>query len=136
MRILNPKFSTLKRRYIPIRTKIYQLEAAGDFGNRYFSNVCVQIDFKAGPVLHEETGLTPNSDSGRGATRVEDAQGTPTQSHISPSILVHEDHISIPTLHSGASLHGPEADIKAVRGNQQSRTWAVPGQPKQSKLDR
>ena len=29
--------------------------------------------------------------SGRGTARAEDAQGTPTQSHISPSILVHED---------------------------------------------
>jgi len=29
--------------------------------------------------------------SGRGTTRAEDAQGTPTQSHISPSILVNED---------------------------------------------
>ena len=28
---------------------------------------------------------------GRGAARAEDAQGTPTQSHISPSILVNED---------------------------------------------
>ena len=30
-------------------------------------------------------------DSGRGTTRAEEAQGTPTQSHISPSILVYED---------------------------------------------
>ena len=30
--------------------------------------------------------------SGRGTTRVEDAQGTPTQSHISPSILEYEDN--------------------------------------------
>jgi len=30
-------------------------------------------------------------DSGRGAARAEDAQGTPTQSHISPSILVNDD---------------------------------------------
>ena len=30
-------------------------------------------------------------DSGRGAARAEDAQGTPTQSHISPSILEYED---------------------------------------------
>ena len=30
--------------------------------------------------------------SGRGAARAEDAQGTPTQSHISPSILVYEDN--------------------------------------------
>ena len=29
--------------------------------------------------------------SGRGTTRAEDAQGTPTRSHISPSILVYED---------------------------------------------
>ena len=28
---------------------------------------------------------------GRGAARAEDAQGTPTQSHISPSILVYEE---------------------------------------------
>jgi len=30
--------------------------------------------------------------SGRGTTRAEDAQGTPTQSHISPSILVYEEN--------------------------------------------
>ena len=29
--------------------------------------------------------------TGRGITRAEDAQGTPTQSHISPSILAYED---------------------------------------------
>jgi len=29
--------------------------------------------------------------SGRGTTRTEDAQGTPTQSHISPSKLVYEE---------------------------------------------
>ena len=29
----------------------------------------------------------------RGAARAEDAQGTPTQRHISPSILVYEDNI-------------------------------------------
>ena len=28
---------------------------------------------------------------GRGAVRAEDAQGTPAQSHISPSILVYEE---------------------------------------------
>ena len=33
-------------------------------------------------------------DSGLGTTRAEDAQGTPTQGHISPSILVYEDIIS------------------------------------------
>ena len=32
---------------------------------------------------------------GRGAARAEDAQGTPTQSHISPSILVYEEQIEM-----------------------------------------
>ena len=31
--------------------------------------------------------------AGRGTTRAEDAQGTPTQSHITPSILVYEKKI-------------------------------------------
>ena len=31
---------------------------------------------------------------GRGTTRAEDAQGTPTQSHISPSIQVYEDYLA------------------------------------------
>jgi len=31
--------------------------------------------------------------SGRGTARAEDAQGTPTQSHISPSILVYEEKV-------------------------------------------
>jgi len=37
-----------------------------------------------------DSGLV-GSTVGRGTTRAEDAQGTPTQSHISPSILVCED---------------------------------------------
>ena len=32
--------------------------------------------------------------TGRGTTKAEDSQGTPTQSHISPSILVYEDKSS------------------------------------------
>jgi len=35
--------------------------------------------------------MIPRDLSGRGAARAEDAQGTPDQSHISPSILVYED---------------------------------------------
>ena len=31
--------------------------------------------------------------AGRGTTRAEDAQGTPTQSHVSPSILVYEENL-------------------------------------------
>ena len=39
-----------------------------------------------------DSGLVDSTDfSGRGTARAEDAQGTPTQSHISPSILVYED---------------------------------------------
>ena len=34
--------------------------------------------------------------SGRGTARAEDAQGTPTQSHISPSILVYEEYTPFP----------------------------------------
>ena len=45
---------------------------------------------RAGFVLVKSpTGL--GLTSGRGTTRVEDAQGTPTQSHVSSSILVNED---------------------------------------------
>jgi hypothetical protein len=33
--------------------------------------------------------------SGIGTTRAEDAQGTPTQSHISPSILAYEDYENV-----------------------------------------
>ena len=32
-----------------------------------------------------------DSGVGKGAARAEDARGTPTQSHISPSVLVYED---------------------------------------------
>ena len=37
---------------------------------------------------------------GRGAARAEDAQGTPTQSHISPSILVYEENPAMSTCES------------------------------------
>jgi len=45
------------------------------------------------PTLARYVGgfCSPLIDSGRGAARAEDAQGTPTPSHISPSILVYED---------------------------------------------
>ena len=47
-------------------------------------------------------GTTHSRDlSGRGAARAEDAQGTPTQSHISPSILVYEDTIRVEVCGSG-----------------------------------
>jgi len=43
---------------------------------------CAGDDFRKGDRLR----------AGRGTTRAKDAQGTPTQSHISTSILVYEDH--------------------------------------------
>ena len=43
----------------------------------------------------------------RGTTRAEDAQGIPTQSHISPSILLHEDEFD-EVLRMVASLEIPE----------------------------
>ena len=42
---------------------------------------------ESAPVI--DSGLASRRDT----TRVEDAQGTPIQSHISPSILVYEDYL-------------------------------------------
>ena len=43
-----------------------------------------------------DSGLVGSKKLGRGAARAEDAQGTPTQSHIPPSILVYEDELLPP----------------------------------------
>ena len=43
--------------------------------------------------------------NGRGASRAENAQGTPSQSHISPSILVYEDE-TFEVVPSGACWKG------------------------------
>ena len=50
---------------------------------------------------------------GRGAARVEDAQGTPTQSHVSPSILVYEEHNSNIRRGSLVSELGTNKPVKA-----------------------
>ena len=42
-----------------------------------------------------ETGSQSLRSAGRGTARAEDAQGTPTQSHISPSILLYEDNTKV-----------------------------------------
>ena len=42
-------------------------------------------------VPHQSAGQS-RSGARSGTTRAEDAQGTPTQSHISPSILVYADY--------------------------------------------
>jgi len=63
--------------------------------------------------------------SGRGTARAEDAQGTPTQSHISPSILVYEDEsvlISTPWFaenqRQDAGVEGDSAGHARVFGGQ------------------
>ena len=61
-----------------------------------------------------DSGLDGSTEflSGRGAARAEDAQGTPTQSHISPSLLVYED-----TIEQGAdNLFGDLLDFIAGPG--------------------
>ena len=50
--------------------------------------VKTQTDWAANPI----DGVDRLRVGGRGAARAEDAQGTPTQSHISPSILVYEEN--------------------------------------------
>ena len=52
--------------------------------------------------------------SGRGAARAEDAQGTPTQSHISPSILVYEDLVVPSSLGSGSLRREAPAQLWAI----------------------
>ena len=41
--------------------------------------------------LYRPVNFAAVTGSGRGTTRADDAQGAPTQSHISPSILVYEE---------------------------------------------
>ena len=43
------------------------------------------------PLIEKRKELNPKS--WRGAARAEDAEGTPTQSHIPPSILVYEEKV-------------------------------------------
>ena len=54
---------------------------------------------------------------GRGTARAEDAQGTPTQSHISPSILVYEDNA---TLFFAAKARGFTANLGCQLENSRS----------------
>jgi len=42
-------------------------------------------------ILPADDKKVESQETGRGTTRAEDAQGTPTQSHISPSVLVYEE---------------------------------------------
>ena len=53
-------------------------------------------------------GASPGSgDPWRGAARAEDTHGTPTQSHITPSILVYEDIMGIDQRNSPPHLFSP-----------------------------
>ena len=60
-----------------------------------------------------DSGLVGSTD-GRGAARAEDAQGTPTQSHISPSILVYEDN-----------GHCPQVIVPEVGVGSGGRGWGL-----------
>ena len=59
------------------------------------------------PVNLELEPARSVTNSGRGTTRAEDSQGTPTQSHISPSILVYEDYNSLPEAELYVISRGP-----------------------------
>jgi hypothetical protein len=70
------------------------------------------------PVI--DSGTTHSWDlSRRGTTRAKDAQGTLTQSHISPSILVYEDNtfdaksreVDFPLLGSAPFLYAPHIHL-------------------------
>jgi len=54
-------------------------------------------------------------DAGRGVTTAEGAQGTPTQSHISPSILVYEDKLEARSTRGGPSPLSKTANSVCVR---------------------
>ena len=55
-----------------------------------------------------DSGLVGSTDFyGRGAARAEDAQGTPTQSHISPSIVVYEEYrVDVEGVEDGEGRNG------------------------------
>ena len=61
------------------------------------------------------------TDSGRGTTRAENAQGTPTHSHASPSILVYEDKLEGSYVHSFLGI-GLPAEIKVGSGTSQNKS--------------
>jgi len=73
--------------------------------------------------------------SGRGTTRVDDAQGTPTQSHISPIILVYKDNrCENRFIRETVSRANPQLSTRSIpAGNGHltpSRPRLVPARPK------
>ena len=64
-------------------------------------------------------GIKPIShitQSGRGTTRAENAQGKAAQSHISPTILVYEDNAAIDTSSEMQVHGGPVCGAAVLRG--------------------
>ena len=59
------------------------------------------------------------STDGRGTARVEDAQGTPTQSHVFPSILVCEDEM-VPNSGFGNSVTYASAECMPPGGDKRA----------------
>jgi len=59
---------------------------------------------------------------GRGTARAEDAQGTPTQSHISPSILVYEGHTTSLPLYATLRTQQPNLNAQHSALNTQTST--------------
>ena len=55
---------------------------------KWIEDETLKSDGRSGEGGGRCRGMSPST--GRGAARAEDAQGTPTQSHMSPSILVYE----------------------------------------------
>jgi len=68
--------------------------------------------------------------SGRGTTREEDGHGTPTQSHISPRMLVYEDYqrLGFRMVSDQVSLVGPRLQGKAAGAPFASRQRCPPRQ--------
>ena len=74
------------------------------------------------PLQTQPVQKQPVIDAGRGTTRAEDAHGTPTQSHISPSILVYEET--------------QDRTVQRAHGCSPSRTRFIPGQYRGTSLIR
>jgi len=89
---------------------------------RHLGDQLVELDLAGTTPNPAPAARTPKSDtlgskhlclSGRGTTRAEDAQGTPTQSHISPSILEYEEYTPL-ARHLGDQL--VELDLAGIQG--------------------
>jgi hypothetical protein len=78
------------------------------------------------PSKHAKNVRTTAVISGRGAARAEDAQRTPTQSHISPSILACEDkHAKSQAIGAMSAVAGTLWDARLFRNWLQLLTFGV-----------